>query len=95
VRCAQLHTIRSMNHDESTPPCRTFFEIAAYWAQLAPGGILLGDDLNWAAVMHDAQMFTRIHQTVLNSFNGCHEQLMQARSSKGTLCVWYMQKPLI
>ncbi|KAL1511631.1 hypothetical protein AB1Y20_006423 [Prymnesium parvum] len=73
----------------------TFFEIAAYWAQLAPGGILLGDDLNWAAVMHDAQMFARIHQTVLNSFNGCHEQLMQARSNKGTLCVWYMQKPLI
>lgn len=77
----------------SLPPgCRTFVEIDAYWAQLAPGGVLLGDDLNWASVMHDAQLFSRINGVEIKSFDGCHEQLMPP-VSKGTLCVWYMQKP--
>jgi len=71
----------------------TFFEIAAYWAQLAPGGLLLGDDLNWAAVMHDAQLFARVHRTTVGSFDGCHERLLHPTEAKGTLCVWYMQKP--
>ena len=71
----------------------TFFEIAYYWAQLAPGGVLLGDDLNWAAVMHDAQLFARTHRTSVSSFDGCHERLLHPADSKGTLCVWYLQKP--
>ena len=75
----------------------TFLEILAYWAQLAPGGLLLGDDLNWASVMHDAQLFARTHHVALESFDGCHERLLlpPAPRRTGTLCVWFVQKPLV
>ena len=54
----------------------------------------MGDDLNWAAVMHDVQLFARTFGTVVESFDGCHKRLQHpdAREKKGTLCVWFMQK---
>lgn len=70
----------------------TFMELSAYWPLLKPGGLLLGDDFNWRAVSHDAQLFARTHGLQLRSFNNCHEGL---RSKKhGGLCVWYLQKPV-
>ena len=73
----------------------TFLEIAAYWNLLAPRGLILGDDLNWAAIMHDVQLFARTHNAVLESFDGCHTTLMQPNAYRGTLCVWFIQKPAI
>lgn len=67
----------------------TFFELTAFWGVLAPGGLIVGDDLNWADVMHDAQLFARTHGTAVKSFNGCHEQLLNGTD---TLCVWYLKK---
>lgn len=72
----------------------TFSEIVAYWPLVAPGGLLLGDDFNWAAVSHDAQLFARTHGTELSSFDGCHQRLiLPPPRFKGSLCVWYMRKP--
>ena len=71
----------------------TFFELTAYWPLLRPGGLLIGDDFNWRAVSHDVQLFARVYEVQLSSFNGCHTRLI-ART-KSELCVWYLQKPLI
>ena len=69
----------------------TFHELSAYWPLIKPGGILLGDDFNWMAVSHDAQLFARTHDLEIGSFDGCHERL---RADKGgELCVWYLRKP--
>lgn len=72
----------------------TFLELSAYWPLVRPGGLLLGDDFNWRAVSHDAQLFCRVHNLTLASFDGCHEKLL-SRSPDGGLCVWYIKKPLL
>jgi hypothetical protein len=69
----------------------TFMELGAYWPLIRPGGLLIGDDLNWRAVSHDAQLFARTHNLTLSSFDGCHEKLIS--SAKAMLCVWYLRKP--
>ena len=63
-----------------------------YWPLLRPGGILMGDDFNWRAVSHDAQLFARAHGLNLTSFDGCHENLRSG--AKSSTCVWFIQKPL-
>ena len=52
---------------------------------------MLGDDFNWKAVSHDAQLFARTHDLELRSFDGCHERLRT--DTGGGLCVWFLQKP--
>ena len=42
----------------------TFFELTLYWAALAPGGIIMGDDLNWRAVNRDVKLFARVYGQV-------------------------------
>ena len=61
------------------------------WPLLRPGGVLLGDDFNWKAVSHDAQLFARTHNLQLGSFDGCHDRLR--KEVKPELCVWYLRKP--
>ena len=51
---------------------QTFLELELYWPALAPGGMLLGDDLNWRAVNRDVKLFARVHGLSLGSFDGCH-----------------------
>ena len=70
----------------------TFLELSAFWPLVKPGGLLLGDDFNWRAVSHDAQLFARTHGLELSSFDGCHERLRSGAG--GGLCVWYIRKPL-
>ena len=53
----------------------TFVELSAYYPLLKPGGLLIGDDFNWKAVSHDAQLFARVHGLELSSFDGCHQRL--------------------
>ena len=69
----------------------TFMELSAYWPVVKPGGLLLGDDLNWKAVAHDVILFSRTHNLTLNSFDNCHEALLKA--GRGRTCVWYLRKP--
>ena len=66
-------------------------ELSAYWPVVKPGGLLLGDDLNWKAVAHDVILFSRTHNLTLNSFDNCHEALLKA--GRGRTCVWYLRKP--
>ena len=42
----------------------TFFELTLYWAALAPGGIIMGDDLNWRAVNRDVKLFALVYGQV-------------------------------
>jgi hypothetical protein len=72
----------------------TFFELTLYWAALAPGGVLMGDDLNWRAVNRDVKLFARVYGQKLRLFDGCHA-LRSFRHADGNgyrTCVWYMQK---
>jgi hypothetical protein len=75
----------------------TFLELAAFWALIRPGGLLMGDDFNWLSVSHDVQLFSRVYQVEVSSFNGCHRRLrdtpLQAKNAQET-CVWYLRKPL-
>ena len=72
----------------------TFFELGLYWPLLSPGGILVGDDLNWQAVNRDVKLFARIHRLQLSSFDGCH-RLKSFKNPSGSgyrTCVWYLLK---
>ena len=71
----------------------TFLEMDLYWALLTPGGVLVGDDLNWWAVAHDVQLFARVQEVEVQSFNGCHKDWIEQTGRRGHLCVWYLQKP--
>lgn len=58
----------------------------------------MGDDFNWLAVAHDAQLFARTHNATLGSFTGCHQKLLSSPAGAeekrgGTTCVWYLMKP--
>ena len=73
----------------------TFFELNIYWPLLAPGGVLIGDDLNWKAVNHDVKLFARVHDLSLGSFDGCHKLNDFANPvGKGgyRTCVWHLTK---
>jgi hypothetical protein len=61
----------------------TFFELTLYWAALAPGGVLMGDDLNWRAVNRDVKLFARVYGQKLRSFDGCHA-LRSSRHADGS-----------
>ena len=53
--------------------------------------VLCACSQNWFAVSHDVQLFVRTHNLTLDSFNGCHKRLIEAK--KRELCVWYIRKP--
>ena len=69
----------------------TFIELTLYFELLAPGGVMMGDDLNWFAVAHDLLLFARVHNTTVSSFDGCHEDLFLRRGMRK--CVWFITKP--
>jgi predicted O-methyltransferase YrrM len=72
----------------------TFLELTMYWAALAPGGVLMGDDLNWRAVNRDVKLFCRIYNQTLRSFDGCHSlhSFRIPGSSGFRTCVWYIHR---
>jgi len=60
----------------------TLVELHMFYLLLRPGGLLIGDDLEWPAVKHNVHLFTQCHNTTLMTLGG--------RGTKH----WFVRKPM-
>ena len=58
----------------------TLVELHMFYLLLRPGGLLMGDDLEWPAVAHNVKLFVRCHNASLVTVGGQGGQ-------------WFVRKP--
>jgi len=60
----------------------TFVELHLYYQMLRPGGLLMGDDMNWAAVAQDVRAFAKCNDLKVEFVENVKKDQ------------WYIRKPL-
>ena len=57
---AMQYTVDVIYLDSAHEFGETFVELSMYWETLKPGGVLMGDDYDWASVKHDLDLFVQM-----------------------------------